>query len=380
MALHPLYVALAAGGTAGHINPALALAEELVDRGHEVEFFGHKGRLESRLVPEAGFALTELEISGFLRSKPWTVLTAYLQIHTAKRHLIQQFRTGRRPDVAIGFGAYIELPLLLACKALHIPFYIHEQNSYPGLANKLMASSAVGIALAFPAAESYFAKALRTGVSCELIGNPVRTQIITADRTDARAGLGVSDDTCVVVAFGGSLGAQSINDLMIRMKQDFLARDVMVVQATGAGDFTRSREALALSEEEEKRWQLLEYVSDMGSVLSAADLVIARSGASTIAELIATKKPAVLVPYPEATEHHQHSNAQFLVQAGAALMVEDEALADEATRAGICDLLDNASKRHELVAGYEVLSSSPAAQLLADRLEVAAVASLSETA
>ncbi len=124
-------IAIAAGGTAGHINPALALAEELRDRGHEVTFYGRPSKLEGTLVPAAGFPLVDVEVTGFDRSRPWTALTSLWRVHRAKRDIAARFRREGFPDAAIGFGAYVEVPLLGLCKERHVPYLVHEQNSSP---------------------------------------------------------------------------------------------------------------------------------------------------------------------------------------------------------------------------------------------------------
>ena len=176
-------VAIAAGGTAGHINPALALAEELRARGDEVVFFGQTRRLEATLVPEAGFPLVPIEVSGFDRSHPWTLITAVRQIAAAEKALERHFAEEGRPDVAIGFGAYVELPLLRWCAKKGVPYLLHEQNSVAGLANKVSAKKAHTVCIAFPQAEAAFAgKAKRIAVT----GNPVRSSVIEASRADAR--------------------------------------------------------------------------------------------------------------------------------------------------------------------------------------------------
>ena len=149
-------VAIAAGGTAGHINPALALAEELRDRGHHVVFVGQSRKLEGRLVPEAGFDFVPITVTGFDRSHPWTALTSLWRVNKAKRALASHFSKVGKPDAAIGFGAYVEVPLLGWCKGAGVPYLLHEQNSVPGLANKMMNSHAARVCISVPAARSVF--------------------------------------------------------------------------------------------------------------------------------------------------------------------------------------------------------------------------------
>ena len=151
-----LSVAIAAGGTAGHINPALALAEELRERGHQVTFYGQPNKLEGTLVPEAGFELVPIHVNGFDRRRPWTLISAAYNLERAKMQLHKRFKEQGAPDVAIGFGAYVELPLLQLCAKLHIPYLIHEQNSVTGLANRVSAGKADKVCIAFPEARKAF--------------------------------------------------------------------------------------------------------------------------------------------------------------------------------------------------------------------------------
>ena len=149
-----LNISIAAGGTAGHINPALALAEELRDRGHEVRFFGQSSRLEATLVPQAGFAFDTIEVTGFDRSKPWTLVSALWRMAKAERRLGKIFAGSAKPDVAVGFGAYVELPLVNWCAKHDVPVVLHEQNSVPGLANKVSAAKSSALCLSFPVARA----------------------------------------------------------------------------------------------------------------------------------------------------------------------------------------------------------------------------------
>lgn len=220
-------VAIAAGGTAGHINPALALAEELRDRGHHVVFVGQSRKLEGRLVPEAGFDFVPITVTGFDRSRPWTALTSLWRVNKAKRALASHFSKVGKPDAAIGFGAYVEVPLLGWCKGAGVPYLLHEQNSVPGLANKMMNSHAARVCISVPAARSVFE---REGDPDHVLmtGNPVRRSVIEGDRACGRKALGVPEDATLLLVFGGSLGAQHLNERVASLKTScFRARTSM---------------------------------------------------------------------------------------------------------------------------------------------------------
>lgn len=367
-----LRIAIAAGGTAGHVNPALALAEELRARGHEVAFFGETRRLEGRLVPEAGFELVPIEVTGFDRSRPWTLVTALLHLAREERRLARAFESGglARPDVAVGFGAYVELPLLRAARRLSIPVAIHEQNSVPGLANRKTAPSASLIAIAQPSVEEVFERAGARSGAVRFTGNPVRRSVLEGDRARGRAALGASDGDTVLLVFGGSLGAAHLNSRMASLKRELLSMGgVRVLHATGADGYDAAREALALTPEEGRRYVLRPYIDGMGDALAAADLVVSRAGASSIAEIAAMAVPSILVPYPFATADHQTTNARFLVDAGAAVMFADSDIDGGGFERELTGLLADPARRSAMRAAARGLGQASAASALADAVE-----------
>ena len=367
-----LNIAIAAGGTAGHVNPALALAEELRSRGHTVRFFGETNRLEGRLVPQAGFAFHPINVTGFDRQRPWTLITALVRLAREERRLVHAFQSDAalKPDVAIGFGAYVELPLVRAATKLGIPYALHEQNSVPGLANKQAARHASLIAIAQPSVATVFEHEGAKPQAIAQVGNPVRPSVLAGDRARGRAALGVPEDATLLLVFGGSLGAHHLNMRMAALKDELLTMPgVYVVHATGAEDFEATKAALALTPEQERRYQVLSYIENMGDMLAAADLVLSRSGASSIAEIAALAVPAVLVPYPFATADHQTTNARFLVDAGAAVMFADASIDDAAFAQELTRLLSDKEARSAMRRAAQGLGQDQAAVRLADRLE-----------
>ena len=365
-------IAIAAGGTAGHINPALALAEELRDRGHEVRFYGTPDSLEAKLVPEQGFPFEGLRATGFDRAKPWTLVTSVARVLRARGMLVRQFTQGQRPQVAVGFGAYVEFPLGLAAKKLGIPLVLHEQNSVPGLANKMLAKSADTLALAYPAARAAFESHLGPATRVVETGNPVRRLVLRATRPEARASLGIPQEARVLLVFGGSKGALHVNQAIAALKDELLGReDLWVLHATGTRDYETISGQLDLTPAQARRWRLLPYIDDMGSALAASDLVLSRAGASSIAEIAARCVPSVLVPYPFATENHQAINAHYLVDAGGALLVEDAALDDPAFPRTLLELLDDPAQLAEMRSRLDGLGGAAAAARLADAVEQA---------
>ena len=370
-----LSVAIAAGGTAGHVNPALALAEELRARGHYVRFYGQTRRLEGTLVPQAGFDFSPIEVSGFDRRRPWTLASALVHLRHERRRLVKMFQDdpSSRPDVAIGFGAYLELPLIQAASKLGIPVALHEQNSVAGLANKRSAKVARLIALGQPSVEETFRSRCAADAKIVFTGNPVRASVLQGDRERGRAAWGIPQDATVLLVFGGSLGAKHLNERLASLKSTLLGIDnLYIVQSTGKGGYDDAVRALALTEEESRRWQVRSYIDDMGDALAAADLVLSRAGASSVAEIAALAVPSVLVPYPLATEDHQTTNSRFLVDAGAAVLWPDADIDSDAFERDLVDLIDSPDRRAAMRKAARGLAQDAAAQVLASELEAIA--------
>lgn len=367
-----LTVAIAAGGTAGHVNPALALADELRDRGHEVHFFGESRRLEGALVPKEGFPFHPVHVTGFDRRRPWTLVTALVHLSHEEHRLIEKFGSGElpMPDVAIGFGAYLELPLMRAAAKLGIPIALHEQNSVPGLANKRTAKSARLIALGQPAAEDVMRSCAGRSSEVVFTGNPVRSSVLEGDRSRGRVALGIPQDATVLLVFGGSLGARHVNERLASLKRELLAIEGLhVVHSTGKNGYDETLQALDLTEAEASRWRVMPYIDDMGDTLAAADLVVSRAGASSVAEIAALAVPSILVPYPLATADHQTTNARLLTDAGAAVKFSDDDIDGDAFRDELLGLLGDAPRRVSMREAARGLAQDKAAAMLADLLE-----------
>lgn len=367
-----LTVAIAAGGTAGHVNPALALADELRDRGHEVYFFGESRRLEGTLVPKEGFPFHPVHVTGFDRRRPWTLVTALMHLSHEEHRLIDAFGSGElpMPDVAIGFGAYLELPLMRAAAKLGIPIALHEQNSVPGLANKRTAKSARLIALGQPAAEDVMRSCAGRSSEVVFTGNPVRSSVLEGDRSRGRVALGIPQDATVLLVFGGSLGARHVNERLASLKRELLAIEGLhVVHSTGKNGYDETLRALDLTDAEASRWRVMPYIDDMGDTLAAADLVVSRAGASSVAEIAALAVPSILVPYPLATADHQTTNARLLTDAGAAVKFSDDDIDGDAFRDELLGLLGDVPRRASMREAARGLAQDKAAAMLADLLE-----------
>ena len=348
--------------------PALTVAGLFADAPDEVLFVGTPSGLEARLVREAGIAFRGLSARGFDRSRPLTLVSSSFgmlgSVATAWRWLGEV-----RPDVVIGFGAYVSVPVGVAAVMRRIPLVLHEQNSVPGLANRILSRWAVRVAATYEESTSRFAHPERVVVS----GNPVRPAVLASDRESGRRNLGLAEKDLVLLVFGGSRGARHVNSAIVGLRDRLLGiPGLRVVQVAGREEAKSVRGALGDLGADADRWRVLEYLDDMGSALAASDLVVARAGATSIAEITVLGLPAVLVPYPYATDDHQTKNAATMMAHGAAEVVADSALDDERFGDVVVDLLRDPERRATMAAASRALGRPNAATTVADLARAAA--------
>ncbi|MBR2789989.1 MAG: undecaprenyldiphospho-muramoylpentapeptide beta-N-acetylglucosaminyltransferase [Eggerthellaceae bacterium] len=338
-------IVVTGGGTAGHINPAVALTEELLSRGHEVFFGGTPQGVEAKKIPAMGIPFKAFNAKGFVRSRPWTLITSGIGILKSTADA-KQWLSEIGADVVVGFGSYASLSCGRAAKQLGIPLVLHEQNSVMGMSNIDMSRFAEKVCLTYAnAADGHHIDPEKI----VLTGNPVRRAVFTTSREEGRAYLGIPEDATVLLVFGGSLGARHINQAIARMKGDLLARENLhILHITGPSQYDSVVADLALTPEEEQRWHLYSYQDHMGEVYAATDCIVSRAGASSLAEISAKGIPAVLVPYPYATADHQTVNAQTLVDAGCALRIADADLDSGAFAPLVLSLVDSPEMREKM--------------------------------
>lgn len=325
-------IIFAGGGTAGHINPALAIAGYVRSRQPDAEilYIGAKGGMEEKLVPQAGFEFRGISVQGFKRKiTPKAIKDNIITVKKAisassdSKKIIKEFK----PDICIGTGGYVSGPVLRTAAKMGIPTIIHEQNAFPGVTNKMLAKNADRVMLAMPAAEKHF----KEGCKFVNTGNPVRGDILTADKIKARAELGL-DSRPVILSFGGSLGARIINeslaDIIARSAKDGKYQHIHAYGQYGKWfpDLLKEKGANLESAE---NLDIREYINNMPACLAAADLVIARAGAITLSEVQVQGKPSILIPSPNVAENHQYHNAMSLVEKNAAVMIEEKDLTPE---------------------------------------------------
>lgn len=342
--------------------PALAVAERLGAGPDEVLFVGTPDGLEARLVADAGIPFEGLAAAGYDRARPLTLFTSVIRLVGSAVKAVRILRD-RAPGVVIGFGGYVSIPVALAAIILRVPLVLHEQNSVPGMANRFLSRWAAAVGVTYEESIGF----LSASAGAAVTGNPVRGSVLAADRERARAALGVSGDETVLLVFGGSRGARHLNTALVSLRERLLAvPDVHIVHVAGSAEAASVREALSAAGGDDGRWDVLEYVEDMGSMLAASDLVVARAGATSIAEITALGLPAVLVPYPYATDDHQTRNAATMVAHGAACLVADADLDDAGFGDTVVELLGDHGRRATMAAASRALGRPDAAQRVAE--------------
>ncbi|MFT5222340.1 MAG: UDP-N-acetylglucosamine--N-acetylmuramyl-(pentapeptide) pyrophosphoryl-undecaprenol N-acetylglucosamine transferase [Glaciecola sp.] len=323
-------VLFAGGGTAGHVFPAVAVAQELQRVHPDVQpiFVGTKDRLEGRLVPEAGYELHHINVLSLPRRPSPSLLRVPGALRGAVRRCVEVIEEIDAKAV-VTFGGFVSLPAAMAARRLGLPLIVHEQNAVPGLANRLAARWADRVAITFPGSADRFVNPERTVVT----GNPVREAILQLDRDAEREKAARSFRLRWVprnlLVFGGSQGARSLNRAIADTFGQWDGEDVQILHATGLRLYS---ETAALWEQartggiDGPRVRCVDFIDDMDAAYAVADIVVCRAGATSIAELTALGIPAVLVPYPHATADHQLHNARALAQCGAAVLIEDREL------------------------------------------------------
>ena len=355
-------IVLSGGGTAGHINPALALAESLIEQGHEVFYAGTPQGVEARLVKEANLPFTPFEAKGFNRNHPKTIFSAVRIIIKSTKLACAWFEE-IKPDVVVAFGGYVCIPVGRAAKKMGVPLVVHEQNSVMGMANKYLAKTARAVALTYEVAGAPVADKEKLVVT----GNPVRSSVLTSTREEGRSMLGIPEEASMLLVFGGSLGARHLNAAISSMKKDLLAIDnLYVVHITGPKELEAVEAVLALTEEEKKRYLVMGYQNRMGETMAACDMVVSRAGATSLAEISARCIPAILVPFPFATADHQTTNARSYVQAGAAWMMADDMVETPEFKELVLTFIDDEKARLKMSEAARGFETGNAASKLAD--------------
>ena len=367
-------ILFATGGTAGHINPALAVASYIRETHPESEilFVGTADHMESRLVPNAGFDFKTIKISGFRRSfSPEAIahnIKTVSQLITSKfstKKIIKEFK----PDVVVGFGGYVSGPVLQTAVDMKIPTCIHEQNAYPGITNKTLAKEVDKVMLTVEDAKKH----LEAKNEVVVTGLPVRGELLKARKDIARKELGIPDGKYLVLSFGGSLGAKPLNEAMYNILLDSAKSGKYYhihSVGTNGGKFLDKFKNEGFNEGEkglEKgSVQVRQYIDDMDRCMAAADLVIGRAGASSLSEIEALGKASILIPSPYVAENHQFHNAMALVNRGAGSIIEEKDLTSESLSQAIDSMLSNPTKLIQIEENAKNMSITNARERIAN--------------
>lgn len=338
-------VLLTGGGTGGHVNPALAIADMIKMNipDAEIAFVGTPRGIENQLVEREGYPMYHVNIQGVRRSlSPANLKTAYLVMTSPSRaaKIIREFK----PDLVIGTGGYVCWPLLRAASSMGVPCMVHESNALPGMAIRQLQSRVDVILTNFKETREL----LREKEKVVEVGNPLRSNYSTVTKEEARRRLGIPDHiNCVILSFGGSLGARRINEAAMWVMKNYSSthEDVMHFHSGGTRGYENARTLFSsYGLERNDRLILRDYIYDMPLHMAAADLVICRAGAMTLTELAKMHKPAILIPSPNVADNHQYKNAKVLADAGAALMLEEEELNEESIVAAVRAITEDAEK------------------------------------
>ena len=342
-------VLMTGGGTGGHVNPAIAIADTIKEHipSAEIAFVGTKRGIENKLVPAAGYKLYHVDVRGFRRSLSLAnIRAAFLAAVSpiVAKKLVKEFK----PDVVIGTGGYVSWPLLVAASKLGVPSAVHESNAVPGLAVRRLV----------PYVDKIFVNFAVTGETLGApektmhVGSPLRTDFGTVTRREAREKLGLPD-SCreYVVSFSGSLGAERVNSAVLDLMRDYLSKhpDIYCTHACGASGYEETRRQFEEAGlDKAANLELVEYIYDMPLRMAAADMVISRSGAITLSELAAAQKAAVLIPSPNVTDNQQYKNAKVFADAGGAVLIEEKDLTPERICSEVSAVLENPARMHRL--------------------------------
>lgn len=349
-------IILSGGGTGGHIYPAIAIAEALKkkDEKNEILFIGAKGKLEEKIVPEYGYNFKGINISGFDRKKylmnvslPYKIFVSMLDC----RKYIKDFR----PDIVIGTGGYVCFPVIKTAQRLRIKNIIQEGNAFPGKTVKALSVKANKVIINFNETKKYFVRK----DNIVKISHPIRMNLKLTDKTEAKKSFGINENKKTLFIFGGSQGARGINESLIK-NYDKLS-EYNILWQTGKMDFKNIKERFSNIPDV----KVFEFIENISLCYSAADLVICRSGVTTIMELAALKLPAILVPYPFATENHQEYNAKSLEVENAAKVILQKDL-DSKLINTIKNLFKDEKELDEMKINIEKFADKNAAMKIAD--------------
>ena len=341
-------VLISGGGTGGHINPALAIAGMLREKYKdiEIEYVGTKRGLETKLVALEGYKLHTVKVRGFSRSLSLKNVDAAIKAVTSvfeAKKIIKEFK----PDIVIGTGGYVCWPVLKAAAKLGIPTAVHEQNAVVGMTVKMLSKYVDKVMISFEESRQLF----DCPEKLVMTGNPIKSEMLRANFAESRSKLGYDTGIPMILSYGGSLGAMKINQNILSVIERYSEKNnVYHIHATGRGEWQEIKSKLLKRGYSDNgdyvtrgKVTVREYIYDMPTLMSAADIIISRAGAMTIAEISAMGKAAVLIPSPNVTNNHQYKNAVVLERAGGAVLIEEKNLTPEVLEGKLSELINDKS-------------------------------------
>lgn len=352
-------VVIAAAGTGGHINPGLAIANRIKqeNKNAKITFIGTLRGLENDLVPRAGYDLERIEAYGINRKisvENFKNICKTISSFRKAKKLIKKLK----PDIVIGTGGYICGPVILAAKKYKIPTILHESNAYPGVTVKLLSSKVDTVLVGFEDAKKRLPKAKNVVVS----GTPTklkRQDLDESQKEEIKKQLSIKNQFPIVLIFGGSQGAKSINDSLLGIIENKMNENYHIIWAVGQKQYDDVKKALkekGLNINNIKNTTIVPYIYNMQEIMNLADIIVARSGAMTITEVSIVAKPAIFIPYPYATENHQEYNAKVLANVGAAQIILDKELNKDILNEKILGILGNKELQLEMSKNAETVA------------------------
>lgn len=361
-------VIMTCGGTGGHINPAIAIANTIKENISDAEilFVGTKKGQEGKLVPREGYEIKFVKSEGIRRSLSPANIKAIIMSQISPflaKKIIKEFK----PDVVIGTGGYACWPILRAAAMMKVPCAVHESNAIPGMAVKMLQNSVDKILVNFTRTADF----LKRKDKVLQVGNPLRTAFGNMDKDAARAKIGLKDGELFVLSYGGSGGAEYLNQVAVELMTKYLGsrKDIKLLHAAGSRNYAESLERFnALGGDKVKNAELAEYIYDMHEKMAAADVVVCRAGAMTVSELSMMGKAAIMIPSPNVVDNHQYKNAKVLAAANAAVLMEEKDVSADSLWAEIENLLGDAEKRGELENNIKQFARLDANKVIFDEI------------
>jgi len=355
-------IIITGGGTGGHVYPALSIADEIKRRRPDAEivFVGTENGLERRVVPKAGYRLEIIEAAGLNRksiAKNIKLIFTLLKGFNQCRKILKKYK----PELVIGTGGYVSGPMVFLASLKGIKTYIHEQNAYPGVTNKLLGLTVTEIMTGFEASENYFIRKKRVHYT----GNPIRKEFYGIEKEEARKILGIPANQFRVLSLGGSGGAQVLNDIVKEAINILKGKEIFFTHVTGKRYYEKFMNNFIC---DGSNYEILSYIDEIAIYMAASDIVVSRAGAIAVAEILKLAKPSILIPSPNVTGNHQFHNASVLKEFGCALLLEEKNLNGEKLAETILQLYENGDRISNMEKCADFYKNSDASSLIVDRM------------